>query len=48
MGETTGFTSTGGMLPVLSNSTVSVRDVASKLSAFPLSGGLFIVRLPFR
>lgn len=47
MGETSGFTSTGWMLPVLSDSSVSVRNVSSQFSAFPLSGGLVTGRLPF-
>jgi hypothetical protein len=45
--ETSGLTSTGRVLSVLSNSTVSVRDVTSQLSAFSFSGSLDYLPLPF-
>lgn len=44
MSETSGFTSTGRMLPVLADSTVTVRDVASELSALSFSGSLSLDR----
>lgn len=40
MGQTTGLASTGGMLAVLSDSTVTVGHVASQLSALSFASGL--------